>query len=199
MDATNILYRLPTGNRYDYDNVQGNIGEAETASTAVDFLSNHVSNWLSSDTFNIGIRYRPRTDSSSNEFGIDISQQLFGDRILLELEGNYDTQDNSTGYYGNNAKNFTGDFYLTALLDQTGNLKAKVFSRTIDRFDENQGMQESGIGLYYTENFNNFGDIIRNIKERFTGERRRRRLAILEAEKQSKDDADTDSQTESNQ
>ena len=63
--------------------------------------------------------------------------------------------------------NLTGDFYLTWLIDRAGNLRTKAFTRTIDRFDENQGLQESGIGIYYKEDFNSFKDILRNIRERF--------------------------------
>lgn len=178
MIATQFFFLLATGNFYDYDGSAGNIGAAAGSATAFDFLSNQFSNWISSDRFNIGIRYRPQTETTSDEWGIDLSQQLLGDRLLLEIEGSYDTQNNSRVEYSDNMKNFTGDFYLTGLLDRTRNLKAKLFSRTITRFDENQGLQEWGAGLYFTEDFNTFGDVIRNFRERFTGERRRKRLLL---------------------
>ena len=71
------------------------------------------------------------------------------------------------------ANSLTGDVTLSLLLDEAGNLKVKAFTRTIDRFDENQGLQESGLGISYRQSFDNFGDLIRNIKDR----RQRRRLS----------------------
>lgn len=188
--ATQFFFLLATGNFYDYEGNTGNIGAAAGSATAFDFLSNQLSNWISSDRFNIGIRYRPRGETTSDEWGIDLSQQLLGNRLLLEIEGNYDTRNNDNAIYSENMKNFTGDFYLTGLLDKAGSLKAKIFTRTITRFDENQGLQESGVGLYYTEDFNTFGDVLRNLKERFTGERRRKRRLQRQLEREARQQTD---------
>ena len=75
-----------------------------------------------------------------------------------------------------------GEAYVTWLIDRGGNLRLKGFTQTIDRFDENQGLQESGIGIYYKEDFNTFRDIIRNFKERFAnfGKRKRAKKAARE-------------------
>ncbi|MBQ1940181.1 MAG: hypothetical protein II362_08225, partial [Alistipes sp.] len=54
-----------------------------------------------------------------------------------------------------------------------------------DRFDENQGLQETGVGISYKEDFNNFKDLVRRIKERFTSRKRRQRLAQEAAAAQS--------------
>lgn len=168
MIATQFFFLLATGNFYDYEGSAGNIGAAAGSATAFDFLSNQLSNWISSDRFNIGIHYRPQTQTTSDEWGIDFSQQLWGDRLLLEVEGSYDTRNNSQAVYSENMKNFTGDFYITGLLDRVGNLRAKLFSRTITRFDENQGLQEWGAGVYFTKDFNTFEDIIRRFRKRLT-------------------------------
>ncbi len=80
--------------------------------------------------------------------------------------------------------NFMGEAYITYLIDRAGTLKLKAFTQTIDRFDENQGLQETGIGIYYKEDFDNFSDLRRRVKERFTNKKRKaRRLARREARK----------------
>ena len=57
-------------------------------------------------------------------------------------------------------------------------LKLKAFTQTIDRFDENQGLQETGIGVYFKEDFDNLRDLRQRIKERFTNKKRKaRRIA----------------------
>ncbi len=71
--------------------------------------------------------------------------------------------------------NFMGEAYITYLIDRAGTLKLKGFTQTIDRFDENQGLQETGIGVYFKEDFNNLRDLRQRIKERFTNKKRKAR------------------------
>ena len=73
--------------------------------------------------------------------------------------------------------NFMGEAYITYLIDRAGTLKAKAFTQTIDRFDENQGLQETGVGIYFKEDFDNFRDLRRRIRERFTNKKRKARSA----------------------
>jgi hypothetical protein len=65
-----------------------------------------------------------------------------------------------------------GEAYLTWIIDRAGNLRLKGFTHTIDRFDENQGLQETGIGIYYKQSFNNLKDLKQRIKDNFTIRRR---------------------------
>ena len=71
-----------------------------------------------------------------------------------------------------------GEAHVTWLIDKSGNLRLKAFTQTIDRFDENQGLQETGIGISYKEDFNNFKDLKQRIRDRFTNKKRqKKRLA----------------------
>ena len=63
-----------------------------------------------------------------------------------------------------------GDVSLMWVIDRAGNLRLKVFSQTIDRMDENQGRQESGLGIYYKKDFDTLGDIFRRSASR-TGDK----------------------------
>ena len=76
-----------------------------------------------------------------------------------------------------------GEAYLTWLIDRAGNLRLKGFTHTIDRFDENQGLQETGIGIYYKQSFNNLKDLKQRVKENFTIRRREKRLKKEQSEK----------------
>ena len=82
-----------------------------------------------------------------------------------------------------NMSNFMGEAYITWLIDRAGNLKLRGFTQTIDRFDENQGLQETGVGIYYKEDFNTWSDLKRRIRERFMS-RRKREAMEAEAERQ---------------
>ena len=44
-----------------------NIGSSVSAATGLEFVSNMVSNWLSSSDYNVVIRYRPKSELTSDE------------------------------------------------------------------------------------------------------------------------------------
>ena len=79
--------------------------------------------------------------------------------------------------------NFMGEAYITYLIDRAGTLKLKAFTQTIDRFDENQGLQETGLGIYFKEDFDNFRDFRQRVRERFTNKKRQARWAAKKAER----------------
>lgn len=160
-----------------------NLGVSATVGSGIEMLSNYLSNLISTDDYNIRINYRPKSDIASDELDIGFSKNLINNRLFIELEGNYVIDPKQTA--NSNVSNFMGEAYLTWMIDRSGNLRLKVFTQTIDRFDENQGLQETGIGIYYKEDFNNFRDLRQRIKARFTNKERRarreaRRAARLE-------------------
>ena len=162
-----------------------NIGATASAATGFELLSNQLSNWLSSDAYNIVIRYRPKTDVASDEVDIGFSTELVNNRLLLEVEGNY-LVDKSMAV-NSQASNIMGEAYLTWLIDRAGNLRLRGFTHTIDRFDENQGLQETGIGIYYKESFNNLKDLKQRVIDRFTNRRRRAEREARAAKRKNAD------------
>ncbi|MFI3280598.1 MAG: hypothetical protein R3Y44_01360 [Rikenellaceae bacterium] len=136
-----------------------------TASTGFELLTNQLSNWLSSSNYNVVIRYRPESDLTSDEVDLGFSRGLIDNRLLIEVEGNY-LADNKT-MDDSNFSNFMVEAYITWLIDKAGTLRLKGFTQTIDRYDENQGLQETGIGIYYSESFDTFKELKRKIADRF--------------------------------
>ncbi len=154
------------------NSMSSSIGASATAATGFEMLSNQFSNWLSSDDYKIVLRYRPRTEQMSDEVDFGFSKGLIDNRLLIEVEGNYIVDKTQVV---NATSNFTGEAYLTWLIDRAGTLRLKGFTHTIDRFDENQGLQETGIGIYFKEDFNNARDLRYRLKNRFKRESRRER------------------------
>ena len=153
-----------------------NIGSSVSAATGLEFVSNMVSNWLSSSDYNVVIRYRPKSELTSDEVDFGLSKSLINNRLFVEVEGNY-LIDNKQAV-NSSMSNFMGEAYITYVIDRAGTLKLKAFTQTIDRFDENQGLQETGIGVYFKEDFDNLRDLRQRIKERFTNKKRKaRRIA----------------------
>ena len=122
----------------------------------------------------------------SDEVDFGFSQALLNNRILIEVEGNYLVDKSQVV---NAASSFTGEAYVTWLIDKAGTLRLKGFTHTIDRFDENQGLQETGIGIYYKEDFDNAADLRRRVKNRFSRKRKTSPRAEKDGEKSAGEDS----------
>jgi hypothetical protein len=170
--AEQFMYLIVANSFYsDLSGSSNNLGATASAATGFELLSNQLSNWLSSDDYNVVFRYRPKSELSGDEVDFGFSKSLINNRLYVEVEGNY-LIDNSQAV-NQQMSNFMGEAYVTWLIDRAGTLKLKGFTQTIDRFDENQGLQETGVGIYYKEDFNNFKDLKERIKNKFRSRRKR--------------------------
>ncbi len=165
MMATQFVYLLALGNFYS-DSSTGQTTTAGVAGTAIglDFLASQVSRLVSNDTYKFNLKYKSIDDTSSS-YSIDFQTEIIDDRLSIELEANVDTGD----YFetiGNNNNQISGGGSITLRLDPSGSVYLKGFSRTIDRFDENQGLQENGLGLYFQRSFNRFSDLMNKKREK---------------------------------
>ena len=150
-----------------------NIGASAGVATGLEMLTNQFSNWFSTDDYRIILNYRTGSEMTGDEVDFGFSTNLINNRLLVEVEGNY-IIDNKQAV-SNNVSNFMGEAHVTWLIDKSGNLRLKAFTQTIDRFDENQGLQETGIGISYKEDFNNFKDLKQRIRDRFTNKKRQKK------------------------
>lgn len=150
-----------------------NIGASSGVATGLEMLTNQLTNWFSTDDYRIILNYRAGSEMTGDEMDFGFSTNLINNRLLVEVEGNY-IIDNKQAV-SNNVSNFMGEAHVTWLIDKSGNLRLKAFTQTIDRFDENQGLQETGIGISYKEDFNNFKDLKQRIRDRFTNKKRQKK------------------------
>lgn len=150
-----------------------NIGASSGVATGLEMLTNQLTNWFSTDDYRIILNYRTGSEMTGDEVDFGFSTNLINNRLLVEVEGNY-IIDNKQAV-NNNVSNFMGEAHVTWLIDKSGNLRLKAFTQTIDRFDENQGLQETGIGISYKEDFNNFKDLKQRIRDRFTNKKRQKK------------------------
>jgi len=175
--------------------VSQNIGASVSYNTGLEFLTNQLSNLLSADDYSIVIRYRPKSELTGDEVDFGLSKGLINNRLFVELEGNY-LIDNNQQMVNRSMSNFMGEAYITYLIDRAGTLKLKAFTQTIDRFDENQGLQETGLGIYFKEDFDNFRDFRQRVRERFTNKKRQARRAAKKAERLKAKQGETPSATD---
>jgi len=146
------------------NNVGTGLGGAG-ASIGINAMLRAATNFINpSGRFNFGATYRPGGVTSSDELEIGLVVPI-SDRWQIEADGSVPLNTNSIGS-GTSNNNLAGDFYVTYRISRSGNLKAKVFTRTITRFDENQGQQENGLGIYYYDDFNKFSDLFKRRRYR---------------------------------
>lgn len=151
---------LPTAN--SGDGVRGaNTGTGLGNATTSDLISNQISNWLSqiSREFDVGFVYRLGDQISNEELAVALSTQLFNER--LTLSGNFGV---SNGNQSNqNPNSLIGDFSIEYSLTKDGRLRLKAFneSNDYDLLNSNQAASKQGVGVFYQENFDKFGDWMR--------------------------------------
>lgn len=158
--------------------------------TGLEFLSNQLSNLISSDKVSFRIGYKPLSETTSDEFSAAVGAQIIADVLSLEVDGNYNVGNNTSL---SNQNPFSVDAYLTWNINKSGSLKLKGFTRTIDRFDETQGMQENGAGVYFRQDFHDFKDLQKRLKNTFqrdstkTEKRKARRAEKKEEKSKNKE------------
>ena len=169
----------------------GAMGATLTATTGFELLSNQLSNWLSGDNYNFTVRYRPRTEYTGDEVDVGFSQKLLNNRLILEFEGGY--LSDVSAQTRQNPTNFVGEAFVTWVIDPDGTYRLKGFTQNIDRYGENQGMQETGIGFYYSESFNSLAELWQMNRERKARRvvKRKERRAEREARSDKRDASDS--------
>ena len=146
-------------------NILGNytLGAESVGVTTSELLSNQLSRWLSqiSNDFDVGFTYRPGDEISSNQLELAMSTQLLNDRVTIN--GNLDVggQQSRT-----QTSNIVGDFNMEVKLTESGKIRVKAFNRANDKLIYEQAPYTQGIGLFYREEFNSFGELFRNYFKR---------------------------------
>ena len=93
---------------------------------------------------------------TTDEFKAQLNYQP-NDRIIFNGNFGYRNEAVNTS---TNASKFIGDFDLEYLLNQSGKLRAKVYSHTIDRSQLKEAKSTQGIGLIYKEDFASVSDML---------------------------------------
>lgn len=132
-----------------------------------ELLSNQLSNWLSqiSNDFDIGFNYRPGDEITPDEVEVALSTQLWNDRITLN--GNLDVSANQAEQANpiTNTNNIVGDFDIDFQMTDNGKVHLKAFNRANDNLLFDTSPYTQGFGVFYREDFNTFGELLRRYGE----------------------------------
>ena len=127
--------------------------------TSSELLSNQLSNWLSqiSRDFDIGFNYRPGTEVSGQELEVALSTQVLNDRVLIDGNVGYGDDKRSS------ASNLVGDVEVQLKVNPKGSFRIKGFTRANEEFSTELGPYTSGMGVFYTEDFNTVEELLKRI------------------------------------
>ncbi len=129
-------------------------GSSNLSQNTTEILSNQLSHWISqiSNDFDIGFKYRPGNELSTDELEFALRTQLFND--YLTINGNL-------GVGGQYAftNTMVGDVEAELKITPSGKVRIKAFNRSNTNLDYEKGPFTRGVGVFFREEFNSVGDL----------------------------------------
>ena len=146
--------------------------------TTTQMLSNQLSNWISRivKDVDVGFKYTPGTEFSGQEIEVALSTQIFNDRLLIN--GNLGISDKKF-----NNENLVGDVEVQWKLNKKGTIRLKGFTRKNTDIEAEYGPYTTGAGIFYTEEFDTFGELMHKIWNDITFKDAREKRKAKKAEK----------------
>jgi hypothetical protein len=114
-----------------------------------------------SSNFDLGFVYRPGDETSQQEIEIALSKNFLNDRLII----------NGNIGYSENMKEqtntpITGDFMVEYKLNKKGNIRLRAFQKVNNDITYTQAPYTQGIGIFYTDEFNTFDDLLQKMFHR---------------------------------
>ncbi len=124
------------------------------SSNTNELVSNQVSNWLSSLSKQVSLGLNYKSDQVSNrELQLSLSKELFNSR--LSIDGNVGVTNNPYA-----ASNIIGDVNIDYKITPNGKFRVRAYNQSNDNYTQlNNAPFTQGLGLFYREDFDNFGEL----------------------------------------
>jgi len=133
-------------------------------STTTEVLSNQLNYWLSQITkdFDVGFNYRAGDQLSSDEVEVALSKQILNNRMTINVNGNYDVRPTTAS-----TNQLVGDVEVEYKINKAGKVRLKVFTRANDHLLYEYAPYTQGVGMFYREEFDTFGDLARKYRDKW--------------------------------
>ncbi len=93
------------------------------------------------------------------EVHVDLTQELFGNRLILQLGGQFDVEGERRREAG--VGDFAGDLSAEYLVTQDGRYRLRAFRRTAYEGPIEGPLTSAGVSVLYTRQFDRFGELFR--------------------------------------
>ena len=125
----------------------------------------------------IGVNYRPGTSGvTGDEVEVALSTQLLNDR--LSINGSVDI----TNAEANNTNNIVGDVDIDYKITKSGKVRVRAFNRANDEIIRDRSPYTQGVGVFYMEEFNSFGELMGQYWAALTGKRKKKKSSEADAD-----------------
>ena len=149
-----ILNQFITTNHLNFRN-NGNMYDISSS----EVLSNQLGNMISSftDEFDIGFDYSLGNPITNDKLTVAMSTQQFNDRLSIQTNLGMSQSNNLT----QNPNTFIGDVNVEYKLNNIGNIRIHAYneSNEYDLSNQNQSNYTQGVGVFYKQSFNSFGEL----------------------------------------
>ena len=137
----------------------GTLGSNLALSSISELISNQLNNFAQNYIKGVDVNINVNSYDSKyvndgaggnvTEVGLQVSKQLFNDRLSISATGNVDLEENDQEGYST----VVGDFVLEYKLTEDGRYRLRVFSKTdYDRL-LNENNNKNGVSLYFKKSF----------------------------------------------
>jgi hypothetical protein len=96
----------------------------------------------------VGVKYQTDKEQGTNEYGVQISETFWDDRIEVKGNVGVETKENAD-------RNYVGEFELEAKLNKKGTLRAKAYNKANDDI-QMEGEYVQGVGFVWRKKFDSF-------------------------------------------
>jgi len=142
------------------------------STTASSQLTNIVNKLLGDQSLQIELKYKNYNLSDAalagginrNEFRFGVRQNLFKDRVIVEVGSAYDWGRPNANSNATSNFNLAGDFRLQFLLTEDGQLRSNLFRTSNYDVLMDKNISRAGAGISWRKTFDNLEELIRSPK-----------------------------------
>ena len=152
--------------RFENENTQyGNMVGEGLGSSSLDMVASQLSNLISqySKGLDVGLNYRQGDDIHSEEIQLNLSTELFNERLIID--GNLGV--GGQNVYQQNANQIVGDVKIEYKVTKDGRVRIKAFNQqNNNEFTNINAPYTQGVALVYRKDFNRFKEIFIRSKKK---------------------------------
>lgn len=144
-----------------------NVAAGTSATLLSNFVSGTMNNWLSqiSSDFNLGVKYRPNDDLTTQELKVYLGTQLLNNRITIDGNVGKVNANQATSSTGTNGQ-WVGDVNIEYKVNETGKVRVRAFNRSNDNtVITSNSPYTQGVGLFYREEFETASQLAKRFNE----------------------------------
>ncbi|MEI7499475.1 MAG: translocation/assembly module TamB domain-containing protein [Bacteroidota bacterium] len=138
----------------------------DVGATSMSLVTNQINSMISqiSSNVNVNVNYKPGSSTTSQEFDVGISTQLFDDRLLIDGTFGMNSYKNSSMQQ---SSTIVGDINIEYVLTKNRRWRVRAFNRTNTlNILNNNSPYTQGFGIKFQRDFTSFRELFHSAKKK---------------------------------